>query len=522
MGIATPSAWPAGLTGDLVIDAMTSGHRWTLGFDRTIDFSVSSGFNGEYFEDPQATLDLFEFVLSAFSDYANIRFNPAGVFANPTAANLGGSELNFSLDSDGYIINDTDLIAVGIPPGAAYQSIYPGAPGDILLNLDVDLSAITSYDIGSLGWALMLHEIGHVLGLKHTHDDGGTGHPTLADVGLGDVDFNWMSIMSYEDAYLDDQLHFNPATPMVLDVLALQYLYGPNMSAGVGDTTYTIRAVGLYATIWDAAGVDTISAATSEYGWYVQMPDVQYSTLSPALVGFAVPMVELNLDAPGTLFWLLGDLENLTGSAHADELIGNVHGNRIFGAAGDDTIEGGDGANYLRGDEGNDRLTGGSGFDDINGNMGDDVARGGAGGDWVVGGKDRDLLNGDDGNDIVYGNLGDDTCFGDAGADTVRGGQQNDVIDGGAGGDWLSGDRGDDTVTGGTGADLFHTFGDAGVDRVTDFNLAEGDRVLLDPGTVYTVAQSGADVVIDMTGGGRMVLVGVSMASLTGDWIFGA
>jgi len=32
----------------------------------------------------------------------------------------------------------------------------------------------------------------------------------------------------------------------------------------------------------------------------------------------------------------------------------------------------------------------------------------------------------------------------------------------------------------------------------------------------------GADTVIDMTGGGQMVLVGVQMSTLTAGWIFGA
>jgi hypothetical protein len=77
-------------------------------------------------------------------------------------------------------------------------------------------------------------------------------------------------------------------------------------------------------------------------------------------------------------------------------------------------------------------------------------------------------------------------------------------------------------MTGGAGADVFHTFGEAGIDRVTDFSLAQGDRVQLDPGTQFTVSQAGADTVINMAGGGQMVLVGVSMSTLTGNWIFGA
>jgi len=224
-----------------------------------------------------------------------------------------------------------------------------------------------------------------------------------------------------------------------------------------------------------------------------------------------------------------GDL--IRGYGGRDVIEGRAGANTIFGGAGDDWIygyastnltAGSPGANYLRGDEGDDVVVGGAVFDDINGNMGNDTAYGGLGDDWVVGGKDQDVLFGEDGADIVYGNLGDDTCDGGAGDDTIRGGQANDTLQGGAGADWLSGDRGDDTITGGTGADLFHTFGDAGLDRVTDFNLAEGDRVLLDPGTQYTVAQVGADTVVSMTGGGQMVLVGVQMGSLTPGWIFGA
>ena len=76
------------------------------------------------------------------------------------------------------------------------------------------------------------------------------------------------------------------------------------------------------------------------------------------------------------------------------------------------------------------------------------------------------------------------------------------------------------TVAGGAGPDIFHTFGDAGIDRVIDFNRAEGDRVQIDAGRDYTVTQAGADVVIRIEGDGEMTLVGVDVATLTGDWIF--
>ncbi|MBP8245623.1 MAG: hypothetical protein KAX56_02050 [Phenylobacterium sp.] len=53
-----------------------------------------------------------------------------------------------------------------------------------------------------------------------------------------------------------------------------------------------------------------------------------------------------------------------------------------------------------------------------------------------------------------------------------------------------------------------------------DFSTAQGDRVFLEPGTQYTVAQVEADVVISMTGGGQMTRVGVTLASLPTGWIF--
>jgi Ca2+-binding RTX toxin-like protein len=205
-----------------------------------------------------------------------------------------------------------------------------------------------------------------------------------------------------------------------------------------------------------------------------------------------------------------------------DTLNGGDLGDTLNGGAGDDRVTGGGGLNYLRGDAGNDSLVGGSGFDDLNGNAGDDTCVSGGGDDWVVGGKDNDSLVGSAGQNIVYGNLGADTCDGGGGNDILRGGQDDDVIQGGAGDDYVSGDRGADTVSGGPGADFFHAFGDAGLDRVTDFSQAQGDRILLDPGTQYTVAQSGADTVVTMTGGAQLVLVGVQMSTLTAGWIFGA
>jgi len=195
----------------------------------------------------------------------------------------------------------------------------------------------------------------------------------------------------------------------------------------------------------------------------------------------------------------------------------------VLGGAGDDTLAGWSGGDYLRGGDGNDSLRGGSGFDDINGNKGDDVIDGGSGGaDWLVGGQGNDLITAHASGNILYGNLGNDTLNGGADGELIRGGQADDVLSGGGGDDWLSGDRGSDTITGGAGADIFHSFSGAGLDVVTDFNGAQGDRVQLDPGTSYHLAQQGADTIVDMGNGDEMVLRNVQLASLPQGWIFGA
>lgn len=211
--------------------------------------------------------------------------------------------------------------------------------------------------------------------------------------------------------------------------------------------------------------------------------------------------------------------DTVNGGPGNDTLAGAEGDDQVFGGADNDMISGGDGRNYLRGDDGADTINGGSGFDDINGNMGNDFILGGAGTDWAVGGKDDDTVFGEGGDDIVYGNLGNDTLGGGTGNDLVRGGQGDDVVRGDDGNDIIAGDRGSDTLSGGLGADTFISFAETGTDRVTDFNIGEGDRVQLDPGTRYTLSQVGSDTVIDMGGGNQMILQNVLLSSLPQGWI---
>lgn len=218
-----------------------------------------------------------------------------------------------------------------------------------------------------------------------------------------------------------------------------------------------------------------------------------------------------------------GDGEDYLYGGDGNDVMGGINGNDLlYGGVGDDELWGGDGDDWLYGDgdndligagQGNDRahggegndtvlggggvdiVSGGNGNDLVNGDGGVDLVEGGAGNDTLDGGGNDDTVNGDGGNDTVMGGEGNDTVSGGDGNDNVQGNTQadvlfgnagNDTLDGGQGWDLLNGGSGNDVLTGGSQGDVFVFYGNSdgsyafGTDRVTDFNLAESDRLSLD------------------------------------------
>ena len=151
----------------------------------------------------------------------------------------------------------------------------------------------------------------------------------------------------------------------------------------------------------------------------------------------------------------------------------------------------------------------GDGFDRVEGDAGDDVARLGAGGDTFVA-----SFGEGHGNDQVFGEAGRDFLHGGYGHDTLDGGADDDVIDGG---------YGDDVLTGGAGADAFHFRGDpfklrpnSGLDIITDFSLAEGDRIFLSEAILeVVVSPREAGGFLDFGDGHGVLLAGVAPAELS-------
>lgn len=465
-----------------------------------------------------------ELALKAWSDVANITFVRVGTGSIGEAAYSNEATILFA----DYSTGEAGASAFAYFPGSTDAS---SRAGDVWVNINSGENASPS--VGSFSGQVLVHELGHAIGLSHpsNYNASATSNPTYSADASYFEDSRQYTVLSYFGGFnTGANLPGYSAVPLLDDIAAAQELYGPNTTTRTGDTVYGFHSntdrpwfflVNEFSNaqfaVWDAGGNDTFDFSGYSDNQKIDLRQGFFSDIGGSRGNVVI--------AKGA------DIENAIGGTGADSITGNGLANVLQGGGGNDTIYGGaggdtisetSGANYLRGEDGNDSIVGGSGFDDINGNVGNDTAHGGTGNDWVVGGKDNDLLFGDNGDDLVYGNLGNDTVSGDAGNDIVRGGQGDDSLSGGSGDDWLSGDKGNDTITGGTGADIFHSFSGAGIDRVLDFNIAEGDRVQLDVGTVYTLSQVGSDAVLDLGGGDQVILVGVSTASLTGGWVFTA
>ncbi len=216
---------------------------------------------------------------------------------------------------------------------------------------------------------------------------------------------------------------------------------------------------------------------------------------------------------------VLGADDDTISGGGGDDYVGSLDGNDVlYGNQGKDTLGGGLDSDTLYGGQDADVAYGNQGTDVLYGNFHNDTLYGGQGDDNVFGGQDEDL---------VYGNLGDDTLFGNRGMDALFGGQGNDVLNGGDGDDSLHGNRGNDILIGGEGNDAFYFTQNGGADTVADFNLASGDRLMIQANINGTGIATAADVlrftgsdqvgnaVLNFGNGDQITLIGIDQQSLT-------
>ena len=498
------------LTGNTVVDVTTNGYKWyfPVGTSRVLNWSVSSSLWSYPILQSTETQADFTRAFGNIEEFINVQFKFLGYVSGTSGltgyenAYLSGSDLNITYgyngtNSSGAKISDgkfttSSQTAFAYFPDLKSDSKYLGAAGDTFLNYNNSFLANATFENGTSSFALLLHEVLHGLGLKHPHDSGGTGRPTYTSLGIKFSDRQWISVMSYDlyenggdGAYSGSQ----PIGPMLLDAIALQYLYGES-TFNSGNTTYDLNLfVGdYYKCQWDASGTDLLDAANLTYGVFIDLDGGQMSNGSNTHhVGYITTLLDylaLSLSSanPAKWTWLWGEYENVNGSPYADVITGNDLDNVINGGDGNDYLVGGSGNDTFDWDSslrfGNDTFVGGLGNDVyVLNSVGDSVQEfGGEGVDTVFVGFNYSILNTSIENIKTFTNQTQPVTF--------TGNSWTNILDGGAGNDYLYGNSGNDTLTGGLGNDFI----DGGTD--TDYVVYSSSLSEL----IFT--KNGSDVVV--------------------------
>ena len=272
--------------------------------------------------------------LQNWSNFANIVFSEVA----ETSSNVGDIRFGW-----------TSVSRPGAAAWASYPNSYYPSGGDIWLSSEVITS--TDWSAGSYNYSILLHEIGHALGLKHPFE-GSTVLPATLDNRL-------YTVMSYTQpprniypsaGYVDgkwgwESYYIEAETPMLLDILAIQYMYGVNNSYRTGNDTYEPDPNNPFiSAIWDAGGIDTISAQKFSLACKINLKPGEYSSFGyapPSNAGGATVTYD-GTDILGIAFGCI--IENAIGGSGNDTLIGNDSDNSLNGGVGSNNLDGGNGS----------------------------------------------------------------------------------------------------------------------------------------------------------------------------------
>ena len=230
-------------------------------------------------------------------------------------------------------------------------------------------------EVGTFAYTVLLHEIGHSLGLEHTFDKGPYGVVPSAMDSLAFTVMSYNSFPGARDWY--NEAHDFPQTYMMLDLASLQQMYGADFTTNYGNTRYTwdfdggmhvngsaqavLDAPGtdtIFMTLWDGGGIDTIDARDFGSGVHIDLNPGKWITLS------ADQLADLDRNTSGTQA-PPGNIANsllISGTGPDGKATNNLIENAV-GGAGADTIIGNDAANRLEGGGNSDTLSGGSAAD---------------------------------------------------------------------------------------------------------------------------------------------------------------
>lgn len=310
----------------------------TYAFRETAPASMPNGTSG-FSVFNAAQIEQTKIALQAWADVARLTFNQV--------QNASGYSNSAQMLFGNYSTGASSAAAFAYYPGS-------GVGGDSWYNSS--LSYNRAPDNLNYGGQVLIHEIGHALGLGHPGDyNAGNGSPTYANSAQYYEDTRQYSVMSYwsETNTGGNNGGFYAAAPLLDDIAAIQRLYGANTTTRTGDTVYgfnsntgrdyyaaTSSTAKVIFAVWDAGGIDTLDFSGYTQNQLIDLNDGNFSNVG-GLVGNVAIAVGVTV-------------ENAIGGSGADTIIGNEFANTIRGNAGNDTIDGGRGADTIYGGSGAD------------------------------------------------------------------------------------------------------------------------------------------------------------------------
>ncbi|OEZ63764.1 DUF4214 domain-containing protein [Duganella sp. HH105] len=336
---------------------------------------------------------------------------------------------------------------------SGYAYLPNGSDATYLFTNNTD-SSNSDFTPGSYGPAVLIHELGHTLGLKHPgnyNSTGGTINGPFLPTATDNLDY---SQMSYNTGAGYELNHDYGITPALYDIQAIQYLYGANMTYHTGNDSYSFVKNSPLQCIWDAGGTDTFNFSGCTDAVIINLNAGSFSSTS---LGYNNISIAYNVK-----------IEGAVAGSGGSTIYANNSGNTITGGIGADVV-------YE-----------GAGSDTIAGNGGvDTVVFSGAYSHYALSGSIAGMVVTGDGTDRLSGI--EILQFSDRTVDLSKVGQ------------FISGSATNDKLVAGNGNDFIN--GGAGFDSLS-FSGARSN---------YTVTASGSDfVVTDNTGsGGQDTLSGV-------------
>lgn len=181
---------------------------------------------------------------------------------------------------------------------ATYPSTDPSRPSILMLDNsnNTENAGANLAKKGGYGWQTLIHELGHAMGLKHPGAYNAGGGTTPGPYLPKPMDNRSMSIMSYNNTTASTIVSLSgtstdtsyslrtstsaaiPSTFQLLDIAALQYLYGANTNPQTTALSLTDAYSG-FETVWAPQGVDLDAASTTRSNLF-DMRAGGYSSIS--------------------------------------------------------------------------------------------------------------------------------------------------------------------------------------------------------------------------------------------------